>query len=139
MTPIVVELNIESVRELREQGIDAVYGDVTQRDTLVAAGLAASGTLILTSAGSSDVREVIRMAREINPGINVLARATYLRDRAALEAAGADGVFTGEGEVALALTEAILARLGASPDQIDRERDRARRDLFGAARPATAE
>ncbi|MBL8143593.1 MAG: cation:proton antiporter [Acidobacteria bacterium] len=139
VTPIVVELNIESVRELREQGIDAVYGDVTQRDTLVAAGLAASGTLILTSAGSSDVREVIRMAREINPGINVLARATYLRDRAALEAAGADGVFTGEGEVALALTEAILARLGASPDQIDRERDRARRDLFGAARPATAE
>jgi CPA2 family monovalent cation:H+ antiporter-2 len=86
--------------------------------------------------GRSDVREVIRMARD-QPGIN--AGATYLRDRAALEAAGADGVFTGEGEVALALTEAILARLGASPDQIDRERDRARRDLFGAARPATAE
>jgi CPA2 family monovalent cation:H+ antiporter-2 len=70
--------------------------------------------------------------------VQVLARATYLRDRHALEAAGADGVFTGEGEVALALTEAILARLGASADQIDRERARARRDLFGEATRASA-
>ena len=50
-------------------------------------------------------------------------------------------MFTGEGEVALALTEAILDRLGATPEQIDRERDRARRELFGkeaAESPAKA-
>jgi CPA2 family monovalent cation:H+ antiporter-2 len=40
-------------------------------------------------------------------------------------------VFSGEGEVALALTEAILRRLGATPEQIDRERDRVRLDLAG--------
>jgi CPA2 family monovalent cation:H+ antiporter-2 len=38
-----------------------------------------------------------------------------------------------EGEVALALTEMILHRLGATPDQIDHERDRVRSEL----RPAT--
>ena len=38
---------------------------------------------------------------------------------------------SGEGEVALALTEAILRRLGATPDQIDRERERVRIDLTG--------
>jgi predicted Kef-type K+ transport protein len=40
-------------------------------------------------------------------------------------------VFTGEGEAALALTEAILHRLGATPEQIDHERERAHTELFG--------
>jgi CPA2 family monovalent cation:H+ antiporter-2 len=31
--------------------------------------------------------------------------------------------------VALAMTEAVLRRLGATPDQIDRERDRVRQQL----------
>jgi len=42
----------------------------------------------------------------------------------------ADRVFTGEGEVALSLTESILDRLGATAEQIDRERERAHRELF---------
>ena len=75
------------------------------------------------------------MARELNPHIRVLARASYLRDRPALLQAGADEVYTGEGEVALALTEAILGRLGATAEQIDRERARAHRELFGGAEP----
>ena len=33
-------------------------------------------------------------------------------------------------KLALAMTEAVLRRLGATPDQIDRERDRVRAELF---------
>jgi CPA2 family monovalent cation:H+ antiporter-2 len=130
IAPTVVELNMESVRHLRQMGIDAVYGDVTQRETLEAAGTREAGTLILTTAGMGSASEVIRMAREISPGIHVLARAQYLRDLPALVRAGADQVFTGEGEVALSLTESILDRLGATAEQIDRERARAHRELF---------
>ena len=139
--PTVIELNMETVRQLRHDGIDAVYGDVTQRDTLEGAGVANADTLILTSAGMSSAAEVIRTAREMNPTIQALARAQYLRDLPDLLKAGADQVFTGEGEVALALTETILERLGATAEQIDRERDRAHRELFGkeaAESPAKA-
>jgi CPA2 family monovalent cation:H+ antiporter-2 len=129
--PTIVELNIETVRQLRQEGVTAVYGDVTQRETLEGAGASGAGSLILTSAGMGSSAEVIRMARELNPGIRVLARAAYLRDLPALRKAGADAVFTGEGEVALALTEAILHRLGATPEQIDHERERAHTELFG--------
>jgi CPA2 family monovalent cation:H+ antiporter-2 len=73
---------------------------------------------------------VIRTARELNPAVRVLARTSHLRQLEALRRAGADTVFSGEGEVALALTEAILGRLGASRDQIDRERARVHSDLF---------
>ncbi len=129
--PTVVELNIETVRHLRQSGIDAIYGDVTQRDTLEGAGVDNADTMILTSAGMGNASEVIRMARSMNSKIHVLARAQYLRDLPGLVSAGADEVFTGEGEVALSLTESILDRLGATAEQIDRERDRAHRELFG--------
>jgi CPA2 family monovalent cation:H+ antiporter-2 len=75
--------------------------------------------------------EVIRVSRELNPDIRVLARASYLRDLPDMQKAGADQVFTGEGEVALGLIETILVRLGATAEQIDRERERAHRELFG--------
>jgi CPA2 family monovalent cation:H+ antiporter-2 len=80
--------------------------------------------------------EAIRMARDLNPTIRVFARVAYLRDLAELKKAGADAVFTGEGEVALAFTEAILHELGATPEQIDRERARAHTDMFGQSSEA---
>ena len=133
IVPVVIEMNIDTVRHLRDHDIDAVYGDATKHETLGAAGAARADSLILTSAGMGDAAEVIRMARELNPKVQVLARAAYLRDLADMRKAGADRVFTGEGEVALGLIEAILDRLGATAEQIDRERERAHRDLFGTA------
>jgi CPA2 family monovalent cation:H+ antiporter-2 len=46
-----------------------------------------------------------------------------------LRDAGAEAVVSAEGEVGLALTEIILHQLGATPDQIDHERQRVRSEL----------
>ena len=129
--PTVVELNVNVVRQLRSEGIRAVYGDATHPETLAEAGAGRADNLILTSAGMTQVREAIRVARELNPRIHVLARTLYLRDVPSLVAAGAQTIFTAEGEVALAMTEAILHRLGATPEQIDKERERVRSELRG--------
>ena len=131
--PAIIELNMDTVRQLRQHGVEGVYGDAARAETLDAAGIRHAGTLVLTSAGMSGAAELIRTARELNPRIRVLARAAYLRDLPELQHAGADRIFTGEGEVALGLVEAILQRLGATAEQIDRERDRAHRELFGKA------
>jgi len=61
----------------------------------------------------------------------MLARTAYVRELQALRQAGAQAVFAGEGEVALALTEAILRDLGATSEQIDRERARVHQELVG--------
>lgn len=55
----------------------------------------------------------------------------YLGEVAALRQAGADAVFSAEGEVALAMTEFMLRQLRATPEQVDRERERIRLELFG--------
>jgi len=130
ISPTVVELNMDTVRQLRQDGVSAVYGDARQTDSLVTAGLRHAGTLIVSGADTGSP-EIIQGAREINPGIDIFVRSVYLRDVPQLKAAGAEQVFSGEGEVALAMTEAVLRRLGATADQVDRERDRVRDELFG--------
>jgi monovalent cation:H+ antiporter-2, CPA2 family len=129
ISPTVVDLNLEALRRLRDEGIGAVYGDASRRDTLLKAGIARAGYLILAFAAMQGSEEIIRLARELNPKIRILARGGYLRDVPPLRRAGADLVFSGEGEVALAFTEAILRELGASPDQIDRERARVHEEV----------
>jgi monovalent cation:H+ antiporter-2, CPA2 family len=132
--PTIVEMNLATVRELRDDGTSAIYGDARYPDTLVTAGLRHAGTLIVAGADAGSP-EIIRVARDINPRVDIFVRSGYLRDVPALHAAGAQRVFSGEGEVALAMTEAVLRRLGATPEQIDRERARAHQELFGG-RPA---
>jgi CPA2 family monovalent cation:H+ antiporter-2 len=133
IAPTVIELNMDAVRALRQEGIDAIYGDATRPETLEAAGLSKAGSLILGSAGMANSADVIRTARGLNPHVRVLARAPYLRDVPSLKRAGANSVYSGEGEVALAFIEDILDNLGATPEQIDRERARAHDELFGEA------
>jgi CPA2 family monovalent cation:H+ antiporter-2 len=118
--------------------MSAVYGDAAHAETLREAGVQRAASLFLTSSGLTGTSEVIRLARELNPDIHVLARASYLRERAMLTRAGADAVFAAEGEIALSMGAFLLSELGASPDQIDRERERVREELFGVAPPPVA-
>jgi CPA2 family monovalent cation:H+ antiporter-2 len=134
--PTVIELRLETVRWLRKQGVKAVYGDADHPETLAEAGVAKAGTLFLSASGLTGAEEVVRVAREMNPGVRVVARSAYLREGPGLRKAGADEVYSGEGEVALALAESLLRALGATADQIDRERDRVRADLFGPSEGA---
>ncbi len=129
--PTIVELNLDTVHRLREDGFQAVYGDATHAETAREAGMDRAAALILSSSALHNTNEAIRVAREANPDIRVLARASYLREIPALRRAGADAVFTGEGEVALTMTEFLLRGLGASGEQIERQRDRIREELFG--------
>jgi CPA2 family monovalent cation:H+ antiporter-2 len=129
--PVIVEMNLDTVRDLREKGLTAVYGDATARETLQAAKVDKAEALILTSSSLNHSDEVIRIAREINPSIRVLARANYVHEQKSLVEAGADLVVSSEGEVALAMTEHILRELGATVEQVDRERDIVREKVLG--------
>lgn len=129
--PVVIELNLQTVRRLAGEGIAAVYGDAAHRQTLERAGLSGAVALVFTSSQTAGLGEAIRLARELNPGAIIAARGNYLAELPGIRAAGADLVFAGEGEVALSMTGSLLDRLGATPDQIDRGRDRVRSELFG--------
>ena len=124
IVPTVIELNLDTVRRLRAFDVRAIYGDATRPEILVEAGIKGADNLILTSGAGRVDEEIVRRAKELNPDVTILARSQYVRDLPKLHNAGAEDVFSAEGEVALAFTVRILERLGATGEQIDRERAR---------------
>jgi len=129
--PIVIDLNLKTARELKARNLPVVYGDASHPEILQKAHGETADILILSASSIRGGKEIIREARRMNPKIRILARTAYLRDLAELRDAGADAVFAGEGEVALSITEYILAKFGATPEQIERERLRVHTKLFG--------
>ncbi len=129
LEPFVIDLNHLTVRRLLGEGTHALHGDATQREILVRAGIEHAVGLVFAASGPSDA--VIRVAKELRPRLPVLARTTYLSELEAVTAAGADIVVAAEGEVAMAMAEHLLVRFGATPDQLDRARERVRAELTG--------
>lgn len=126
---VVVEMSLDTVQQLHAQGLPAVYGEASSREILQHAGIEKAAGLII-SASSASSTEVVQAARDLNPKIRILSRSTYLKENEALLQAGADAVFSSEGEIALSMTSFLMGELGASDEQLDRERDRVREELF---------
>jgi CPA2 family monovalent cation:H+ antiporter-2 len=128
--PVIIETNIETVRHVREVGYRVLYGDAGNQEILDGAGIRNAVALVISGPTSDQGTEIIRIARRMNPNLQVLARSYYLKETVAMRQAGANEVFSGEGEVALAMTEYILRLLGSPPEQMDRERQRVREEVF---------
>ncbi|MCI0366518.1 MAG: cation:proton antiporter, partial [Phycisphaerales bacterium] len=128
--PVIVERNAATAAHLREEGHPVIQGDAGNEEVLRQAGLEEAVSLILSAPVDGESAELIRVARRINPEVFVLARSTYLSQAVALRAAGADEIFSGEGEVAVSMTSSVLQHLGATPEQLDQERERIRKSLI---------
>ncbi|HEX6245717.1 MAG TPA: cation:proton antiporter, partial [Polyangiales bacterium] len=126
----VIDLNLDAVRNAQQRGAHAVYGDAAQAEVLRAAGIEHAKALFLTSGNVTGAQDVIRVAKEVNAKLRVYVRTPFLAEVTALHSAGASSVIAAEGEVAVAMATELLESLGATPDQIDRERDR----VYGALR-----
>lgn len=102
----IIELNLNTVHELRKNGISALYGDALRPGILEKAGVIGAGSLIL-SANLPDGAEIIKRAHSLNTNLRILARTEFLRGAKALKRAGAAVVAAGEAEVAVALADAV--------------------------------
>jgi monovalent cation:H+ antiporter-2, CPA2 family len=131
---IVIDLNLDSVRELRNASHSVVYGDVRQPGVLIEAGVETTETLIL-SANIEDAADIIKQALQLNPDLRVLARCAHLRETAILKKAGADFVAAGEAEVGVALTEAVNSLGESTVTDGSNRRATIRRQLYDSVAP----
>ena len=129
VTATIIELNLETSRKLRAERVPVIYGDASRKDTLVAADIAVAETLILSASNIFAAEEIVKQAKLLNPSIRIFARTAYTQELPDLKKAGCDAVFSGEGEVALSLIEEVLKSLGATAEQIERERASFRKDF----------
>lgn len=108
----VIELNPAIVRDLRDRGIDALYGDAAAREELETAGIATARTVAVTTPDLLTTEAVIRLARELNPAIHVIVRAPATIDVSQLTAHGANEVVQPEFEAGLEFVRQILGWQG---------------------------
>lgn len=129
---VVIEMNVDTVTRLKQKGMIALHGDARLRTILRMAGVEQARAIIITSS-AAPAKEIASAAKGINPHISIMAYTTYIRNAAMLRQDGAESVFSGEEEVALSMTSHLLRGLGATEEQVTREREAARSRLVGEA------
>ena len=134
MLPVVVEANIDTVRRLRGLGRPAVHGDATQAEVLREAGLEQAQALLLSAPGIP-AREVVPIARAINPDLRIFVNTPFASEADSLRRMGVDGAFSGEREVALSMSRFLLDDLGVGRTGLEAELERVR-EVFDEG-PAT--
>jgi len=92
----VIDYNPEVGEQLRQRGVDLIYGDISQRDTLLHAGLADASIVICSLPdsllkGTSNLR-LVQQLREINANAQIIVHAERLSEIEPLYAAGASYV-----------------------------------------------
>jgi hypothetical protein len=92
----VIDFNPDVFRILSDRGMHVVYGDISNVDTLLHAGVAKSELIILSIPNSllkgADNEKLVRHVRTLNPTAKIVATAELLSDVNDLYEAGADYV-----------------------------------------------
>jgi Kef-type K+ transport system membrane component KefB len=92
----VIDFNPNVFRTLSDRGMHVIYGDISNVDTLVHAGVRTSELIILSVPDSllkgADNEKLVRHVRALNPVAKIIATAELLSDVNDLYAAGADYV-----------------------------------------------
>lgn len=136
--PVVVDMNLDTVRGLAESGKLAVYGDASRRDILEVAGIKEAKYLLVTIPEVLVRTVMILAAKDLNPELRVFARARYIQERAWLEEVGATGVVTEEAETAVGLAVLLLREVGADEQRIQKEINRIQEELGAPSQPQVA-
>ncbi len=117
---IVITTDRRVVEALRRDGRLALYGDASQPDLLAEAGVARARMVIGAVNDPHTTHLVVERARELNPGIQVIARTASDAEAARLRAAGptVQAVF-GERELAVQMLRYALRRFGLSTNEVE--------------------
>jgi len=102
-----IESDRDRVEEARALGMPTVLGNAASNETLAAANVAAARAIVIAIPETIESGQIIQHAREMNPGIAVLARAHSDRDVEYLIAQGADAAIVGEHEIARCMCDSV--------------------------------
>lgn len=107
---VVAEQNREQVEALRKTGIAAVSGDACDPTVLVQAHIANAAMLVIATPDPINVRQMVDIARTLNPEIEIVIRTHSEDESQLLRKESVGTVFFGEEELARGMTSHVLQR-----------------------------
>jgi CPA2 family monovalent cation:H+ antiporter-2 len=107
---VVAEQNRELVEDLRKAGKAAVSGNAADPAVLIQAHIARAAMLVVATPEASQLRQMVKTARALNPGIEVVLRTHSDDEAELLRADNVGAVFHGEEELARGMSRHVLRR-----------------------------
>lgn len=108
MDVVVIEQNPDLVPVMNGDKVLYVSGSATEEDALIAAGIKRAKTLVAVLATDTDNVFLVLTARQLNPDLYIMARASQESVKSKLRAAGADKVESPYDTGALSMARRVL-------------------------------
>lgn len=115
---MVIELDPATIKNLRERGIPALYGDASNPEILSHASLDKARILICAAPDYMATEMIVRNARKINPKLDIIARVHRDEDSEVLKNAGVTELVLPYFEGSMEMVRHTLYRFGMSSTEI---------------------
>ena len=132
---LIIELNAQTVRKARAEGEPAFYGDATREEILRALGIERARMLVIAISDPAATRRMVRVAREVNTKLYIVARTRYVVEIPELTRLGANAVIPEEFETSIEIFARVLAHYNVPRDEIERLIGEIRASHYQALRP----
>ncbi|WP_296585182.1 YbaL family putative K(+) efflux transporter [Xanthobacter sp.] len=105
---LVIEDQGDRLEELKRLGLEAVNANAASAPAITAANVAGARRIILAIPDGFEASNVLKKARQLNPGIEIVARAHSDAEVEHLRQSGANFIIMGEREVARGMLAHVL-------------------------------
>jgi len=116
----VIDLDPTTVAGFNRFGTKTHFGDASRPELLLAAGIENSRLLVIAIDNREQALSIARFAREVNPNIDIVARAYDRLHTFDLYQAGADEIVRETFDAAIRAGKRALERLGMSRDDAEK-------------------
>jgi CPA2 family monovalent cation:H+ antiporter-2 len=131
---VVLEMNSDTVREMKKIGDPIYYGDGSSKEILHKMGIERARLLVIAISDPVSTRRIVAIARSENPDIYILVRTRYLIEVDDLKALGADEVIPEEFETSIEIFSRVLHRYNFPGNVISDMVEKIRSDSYTALR-----
>jgi CPA2 family monovalent cation:H+ antiporter-2 len=107
---VAVELNHETVLQMKKRGEPIFYGDGTSPEILHKLGIHAARLLVVVISDPASTRRIVQTARKLNPRLYIIARTRYTEEVEDLIVLGANEVIPEEFETSIEIFARVLHR-----------------------------
>jgi CPA2 family monovalent cation:H+ antiporter-2 len=116
---VVIEDHRPTVEQLRERGVQALYGDIADEHLLEYAEVRRARVLVFAAYDPASAEFAVEFARKVNPRIEIVARVETPEEADRLLDRGASQTVEGERELAVQMARYTLRRFGVTSRETD--------------------
>ncbi len=127
---LVIDIDHVRIQELRARGVPCLYGDSSNIEVLRHARLELARVMVVALPDPLACQMAMANAKQINPKLDVIARAQRSQDVAGLYQLGAEEVVQPEFEASIEVIRYTLAKLGYTSREIQRYSHQIRKEGY---------